>query len=190
MYLKERSAYLANSPWRILKLLLIDRWGWSTTSVHRLSVELPSLLFAIAALLTPLRQFGFLLKHWRKVPIGKDGESIPKLWYVLTAVSMSYLLIGSFWFQHWYVLWVLAPAALLPGREFTRHILPWLTFGALFSNVAMDFLLNTVMKTSPALAKYTLVVMMIWGPMLLATIVFALARRTKQMPSLDGELSY
>jgi hypothetical protein len=187
--LKERSAYLANSPWRILKHMLIDQWDWSTKRAHQLTIGLSSLLFVLGALLTPLRQFGFRPTYWSRASI-HDEEANSKLWHALSAISLLYLLVGSFWFQHWYVLWALAPAALLPGREFTRSILPWLTFGALFSNVAMDLLLNTVIQTSPAVVKYTLVVIMIWGPMLFATIVLALTRRTSKKTSLDKALSY
>ena len=43
------------------------------------------------------------------------------LWHALLVVSMLYLVVGSFWFQPWYVLWVIAPAALLPGSRFTRY---------------------------------------------------------------------
>jgi hypothetical protein len=65
-------------------------------------------------------------------------EAHLKLWRALTAISMWYLLVGSFWFQHWYVLWALASAALMPDSQFTCSLLPWLTFGALLSNVAND----------------------------------------------------
>jgi hypothetical protein len=187
--LQERSAFLANSSWRIFKYLLINQWEWSSSSAHRLTIGLSSILFAVTALLIPLRQFGFRLKGCPKAP-GENGEEVDsKLWHVLTAISMSYLMIGSFWFQHWYVLWTLAPAALLPGREFTRSILPWLSFGALFSNVAMDFLLNTVLKTSPTPVQYIFVVVMIWGPSLLATVVLALGKRTSKRDSLARGLS-
>jgi hypothetical protein len=90
---------------------------------------------------------------------------------------MLYLLVGSFWFQHWYILWVLAPAALLPDSRFTRLLLPWLAFGALSSNVGMDFLLNTVLKELRYIIKYILPVVMIWGPVLVAAILSTLIQR-------------
>jgi hypothetical protein len=188
--LQERSAFLANSPWRILKYLLINQQDWSTKSAHQLSVGLPSLLFVVSALMTPLQLFGFRLKHWSGPLAGDEGKIDSKLWRVLTAVSMSYLLVGSFWFQHWYILWALVPAALLPDHQFTRSVLPWLTFGALFSNVAMDFLLATVMNTSPTLVKSILAVAIIWGPMLLSAAVLALNKRTSKKDSLAQALSY
>lgn len=178
--LQERSEFLANSLWRILKTLLIDQWGWSTENAHQLSVNLPSLLFAMGALLIPLWIFNFRPKRWRSKPVA-PGEADPRLWRALVIVSVLYLLVGSFWFQHWYVLWALAPAALLPEGRFTYSILPWLVFGALSSNVAMDFLLATAMKTSPAIAKYILVVGIIWGPLLIAATVSPLIRLRKRI---------
>ena len=189
LMLKERSEFLANSLWRILKYLLINQMGWQTESAHQLSVGLPSLLFAVGALLIPLWVFNFRPKRWRSGPIALE-EADPKLWRALTAVSILYLLIGSFWFQHWYILWVLAPAVLLPGSLFTRPLLPWLALGALSSNVAMDFLLATVMKTSPPIAKYILVVVVIWGPVLIAASVLTLALRRGKKNSLAQALSY
>ena len=174
--LQERSAFLANSLWRILKYLLINLWGWQTESAHQLSVGMASWLFATGALLIPLWMFNFRPKRWRSVTIAPE-EADPKLWRALTAVSMLYLLVGAFWFQHWYVLWVLASAVLLPDSRFTLSLLPWLAFGALSSNVAMDFLLNTVTKTSPSLVNYILAVAIIWGPVLLAAGIFVLAQR-------------
>jgi hypothetical protein len=74
-------------------------------------------------------------------------------------------------------LWVLAPAALLPDSRLPRLLLPWLAFGALSSNVGMDFLLNTVLKESRYITKYILPVVMIWGPILVAAILSTLIQR-------------
>ena len=187
--LQERSEFLANSLWRILKYLLIKQWGWPTESAHHLSVGLASWLFVAGALLIPLWLFNFRPKRWRSASIAPE-EADSKLWRALTAVSMLYLLVGSFWFQHWYVLWVLAPAALLPNSRFTRFVLSWLAFGALSSNVAMDFFLNTTIKTSPAIVNYILVVVVIWVPVLLAASLLALARRRGKRNSPAQALSY
>ncbi|HEU0296231.1 MAG TPA: hypothetical protein VFR47_26075 [Anaerolineales bacterium] len=187
--LQERSAFLANSLWRIMKSLLIEQWDWRIASAHQLSVGLSSLLFAAGALLVPLWVFNFRPKRWRGTPIALEEMDL-KLWRTLTAISMLYLLVGSFWFQHWYVLWAIAPAALLPEGQFSRSILPWLSFGALSSNVAMDFLLNTVMKTSPPMLKYISVVVIIWGPLLLTVAVLAFAQRAGARKSIVRALSY
>jgi hypothetical protein len=170
--LHERSEFLANSLWRILKYLLIHQWGWHTESAHQLSVGLPSLLFAIGALLIPLWMFNVLSK--RRYSGFITLEEDPKLWQALIVTSMLSLLVGSFWFQHWYVLWIIAPAALLPDSRFTRSVLPWLAFGALSSNVAMDFLLTTATKTSSPILNSSLAVVIIWAPVTLAIAVLAL----------------
>ena len=170
--LQERSEFLSNSFWKVLNFLMLYFWKWPGAIAHRLSVDLPSWLFAIGALLVCLWSFNFLrLKRWRSAPIPSEGAE-QRLWRTLLVVSMLYLILGSFWFQHWYVLWVLAPAALLPGSRFTRWTLPWLAFGALSSNLAMDFLLNTLLKESRTITKYLLPVVMIWGPILITAIIF------------------
>jgi hypothetical protein len=178
--LQERSEFLANSPWRILKFLVINQGGWRTTSAHQLSVGLPSLLFAAGALLIPVRMFLLHSGRWSSALVSLRDAQL-RLWHALTAISMLYLLVGSFWFQHWYVLWALVPAAILPDSLFTRLILPWLTFGALCSNVAMDFLLAGVMKTSPPIVGYIFVVMIIWGPVLFAATALALIRKRERV---------
>jgi hypothetical protein len=54
-------------------------------------------------------------------------------------ITLVYLLIGSFWFQSWYVLWVLVLAALLPSSTWTQWLLPFYSLGALWSNLTTDF---------------------------------------------------
>ena len=87
---------------------------------------------------------------------------------------MFYLLVGSFWFQHWYVLWALAPAVLLPDSHLTRTTLPWLAFGALSSNVIMSFLLATLLKTEPRIFRYISEVTIVWGPVFIISAIFFL----------------
>ena len=133
-------------------------------------------MFAAGALLIPVWTFNFRPKRWRGDPI-LPADANQVLWHTLTAISMLYLLVGTFWFQHWYVLWVLAPAVLLPDRRFTRSMLPWLVFGALSSNVAMSFLQVTVLESAPPIVKYGSVVLIIWVPLLIAWITHMLAQR-------------
>jgi hypothetical protein len=171
--LQERSEFLANSPWQILKYLLTKVWGWPTVSAQRLTTGLPNWLFAAGALLIPLWMFNFRPKRWRSPQI-HPNDADQTLWRALAAVSMLYLLIGSFWFQHWYILWVLASAVLLPNSQLTRAVLPWLVFGALSSNVVMGFFLAA--KTAPLIRNYIFSVVIIWGPVLIATGIHTLAR--------------
>jgi len=174
--LQERSAFLANSPWRILKQLLIDLRGWSRIRAHQLSVGLANGLFIAGALLIPLWMFNFRPKRWRSAPISQQ-EINRTLWRAMATVSMLYLLVGSYWFQHWYVLWALAPAVLLPDSRLACVTLPWLAFGALSLNVLMDFLLATVLKTSPKVLGYLLSVAIIWGPVIIVICFDAIIRR-------------
>jgi len=55
---------------------------------------------------------------WRVTTLGAT-----LLFFIGAAVTLVYLLIGSFWFQHWYLLWVLAPAALLPANRWALTLL-------------------------------------------------------------------
>jgi hypothetical protein len=174
--LHERSEFFANSIWRVLNYLLDNRWSWSTEAAHRLSTSLPNWLFAAGSLIIPLWNFNFRPKRWRNISVAHAGTD-KIFWQTLATVSMSYLLVGTFWFQHWYVLWVLAPAVLLPDSRFTRRMLPWLVFGALSSNVTMSFLLATTLKGAPRLLNYITVVVTIWTPLLIALVIPLLARR-------------
>jgi hypothetical protein len=176
--LQERSQFLANSFWSVLKYWLTNFWDWPTGSALQLSTVLPSWLFAIGALLFTLWKFNFRPKRWHDASIASvEGSRV--LWHAMRDVSMLYLLVGSFWFQHWYFLWVLVPAVLLPDSRFSRWILPWLAFGALSSNVTMDFLLNSVLEGSQSIMKHILPVVMIWGPVTLAAIVFRLTQNKR-----------
>jgi hypothetical protein len=182
--LHERSAFLANSPWQIVESLLTRLQGWPSWNAHQLSTGLSNWLFGAGALLIPLWMFNFRPKRWRDTSIPpKDADQT--LWSALAAVSMLYLLVGSFWFQHWYILWALAPAVLLPDSQLTRSVLPWLTFGALSSNVSIDFLLATTLKTTPPIWIFILSVVIIWGPVCFTIGVRALARRWRKRHSLS-----
>jgi len=184
--LHERSLYLANSAWLVLNLLFGTQWGWSKEIVRRLTIDLPSYLFVFFAALISIRLLKFRPNRWLK-PLLVDGNADHLLWIPLLAVSLLYLLVGSFWFQPWYVLWVVAPAALLPGSPFTRSVLPWLSFGALSANLLADFLPAIAPGfLSPihlALTTYAL----IWLPGLIASLIcWAAARYSVRVPSRLG----
>jgi Glycosyltransferase family 87 len=107
------------------------------------------------------------------------------LWHGCIILTLLYLLIGSFWFQHWYLLWLLAPAALLPASRWTVTLLPAYCLGALWSNLTNSFLrylpahrlsatqvsaINVLAQVAPLLC--VLVVTRIWSdaPRLLAQL--------------------
>ena len=102
------------------------------------------------------------------------------LWRTAAAVSLLYLLVGSFWFQPWYVLWVLAPGALMPDSLLTRRLLPWLGFGALVANVIGGAAPALIPADWPKIGKYALIVASIWVPMLIAGVWF-LSRRGSEV---------
>jgi hypothetical protein len=161
--LQERSNFLANSPWQILNYLLTATWNWSSQNARRLTTLLPTFLFGVGALLLPAGYFYTLNRRRQRVELlPKEIDQI--LWRAMLAMSLLYILVGSFWLQHWYFLWVLAPAVLLPQSRLSRFMLPWLSFGALSSNVIMDFVTNISSINLAAPTKNILPVAIIWGP--------------------------
>jgi hypothetical protein len=147
--LQERARLLINSPADLVYRLLQERFGWSEPAAWRMTTQAATLAFvAIAA--------GILAWFWwydrpatmqgRRVP-GTSGELVDAapdalLWRGAIAMTLAYLLIGSFWFQHWYLLWVLAPAVLLPDSRWTLTLLPAYCLGALWSNLTNSFARN------------------------------------------------
>jgi len=173
----EGSLYLTNSVWRLFYNLFYNELHWPKELARRLTIDLPTGLFAAGALLIPAWMFNFRPARWRK-HVPASGEDERQLWVVLAAASLLYLAIGSYWFQHWYLLWVLAAAALIPDGRFTRSVLPWLSFGALSANVLVDFLLAILPVPLPAMRMDFLTVATIWGPGLVAALAAGLLART------------
>jgi hypothetical protein len=152
--LQERARLLINSPADLVYRLLQERLGWSESEAWRTTTQAATLaFFAIAA--------GILAWFWwadrrATMPVrlatGASPGEEPNtrtaaahdtlLWCGAIAVTLAYLLIGSFWFQHWYLLWVLAPAALLPDSRWTLTLLPAYCLGAFWSNLTNSFARN------------------------------------------------
>jgi hypothetical protein len=143
--LQERARLLANSPADLVYRLLQEHFGWSEPPAWRVTTQAATLaFFAVAA--------GILAWFWwadRRATNTSPAASIAGdalrepadalLWRGTIVVTVAYLLIGSFWFQHWYLLWVLAPAALLPTNRWTMTLLPAYCLGALWSNLTNSF---------------------------------------------------
>lgn len=165
--LAERAAFLANSPWRVLYNYLDLERGWSSEAARLLTVRLSTVLFAAGAVLASLWMLGFRPRRWQATPV-PDRCTDRQLWRTVAAVTLLYLLIGSFWFQHWYVVWVLAPAALLPDSLLARWLLPWLGFGALAANAVGAFVPALAAEPLSKTALAALVVAVIWTPALIA----------------------
>jgi hypothetical protein len=196
--LQERARLLINSPADLVYRMLQERFGWSEPLAWRATTQAATLaFFAIAAGI--LAWFWWADRHTathtrfvadrlpNEVSSGETAAQAPDalLWRGAMAVTLAYLLVGSFWFQHWYLLWVLAPAVLLPDSRWTHTLLPAYCLGALVSNLANSFArnqpgyllndtqvgaLNSLAQVAPLLC--VLLVMRIWqdAPRLLATI--------------------
>jgi hypothetical protein len=132
--LNERTLFVAASPANVVYRWLYDTQGWGAPDAREAVQQGATLFFAGVALV-------LLGLMWREL---RHTTEEAVLWRTSCTVTLAYLLIGSFWFQHWYVLWALAPAALLPGSMVLRLILPWYSFGALSANIAGNMLATLV----------------------------------------------
>jgi hypothetical protein len=154
--LQERARLLINSPADLVYRLLQERFGWSEPVAWRATTQTATLAFFVIAA-GILAWFWWadrqamtqrVLKAtgtWPGEALNADSASEPLdalLWRGAMAVTLAYLLVGSFWFQHWYLLWVLAPAVLLPTSRWTLSLLPAYCLGALWSNLTNSFMRN------------------------------------------------
>ena len=166
--LNERTLYYANSLWNIVHRLLNDQSGWPVWVAFLLNHHLPTWLSIAGAVYLPLRYFRLFFKQGMQ-RISGDGEH--RLWKTATAVSIFYLIVGAFWFQHWYLLWVLAPAVLMVNHSFTLEVNPWLGFGALTANFLGGFMLRAFSGSVQQNQVNLLIVIIIWAPGLVAYLV-------------------
>lgn len=127
--LAERVRLLANSLAYALYWVL-QRAGWSEVAAWQFTTRGATLLFALAAM--PL-----LWRFWR-APRAEPAAENTRLWQAADQLTLLYLVIGSFWFQHWYVVWALAPAALAPEQRLARVTLPLCSLLALWLHLAID----------------------------------------------------
>ncbi len=173
--LHERSLYLANSPWQIVYYSIFRKQGIPQTVATNLIVVLSTCLFIASMILLSFWMFNYGPKRWRQQGCLLESDD-HRLWQAVTAVSLLYLVFGAFWFQHWYLLWVLAPAALMPGSTFTRTFLPWLSFGALLANFGIGYLMKVLPRNSPRMQITILSLIIIWAPGLIALMSYLTQR--------------
>jgi hypothetical protein len=165
--LHERSVIVANSWWRLARYILISEWRWPVVAAERLTSLGPSLLYVAGAIVVSAWILGLLTRRQAmSTPSPHPGDDL--LWRAILVSSVLYLAVGSFWFQSWYVMWAVAPAALLPRGRFTRFVLPWLALGALGANAASDFLGKTILNGSPSVQAIVWPLVIIWAPALAA----------------------
>jgi hypothetical protein len=132
--LQERVRLIANSPAFVIYWVLQRYAGWSEVMAWQVTTQAATALFFVLA--------GVLLvRFWRAIGnTPKPDDAL--LWRSGIAVTMAFLLVGSFWFWHWYLLWVVVPAALLPTSRFTTIVLPICCLGAFWVALASDFLIR------------------------------------------------
>jgi hypothetical protein len=149
LMLQQRARLLINSPADLVYRLLQERYGWAEPAAWRITTQGATLLFFAGAAIVlawfwltdqRLRTKDQAAAHWSLVVRPSSWYDDALLWRGCVAITLAYLLIGSFWFQHWYLLWVLAPAALLPASRWTQALLPAYALGALWSNLTDSFL--------------------------------------------------
>jgi hypothetical protein len=182
--LKERVAFLSNSPWRVLYEFLLNKPGATEEAARRLSTRMATALFVAVALPALLWMLDFRPRRWKSMP-APDWSDDRLLWRAVAAVTLIYLLAGSFWFQHWYIAWALAPAALLPDSLLARQVLPWLGFGALSANVISAFGPAAAGMPLPQITLSALMVGVIWLPALIAAVWHLGWLRAQTQPRIE-----
>ncbi|NJM42493.1 MAG: hypothetical protein HC853_18025, partial [Anaerolineae bacterium] len=109
--------------------------------------------------------------------VAQKDASDAALWRAFTVMAALYFWVGSYWFQHWYALWLVALAALLPTTPWATRLLPAYVFGALFATHALDFLNNhkpaPLFAPLPASVIYVVVLLL---PLLAAGLAHHRAR--------------
>ena len=173
--LSERVLYVANSPSQFIdRLLPLLGYRFPKESVLFWIIRVPSYAFALLGVGIP----AWLL--WRKRLA--DWGVQPQLWALALVASLLYLTVGSFWFQHWYVVWAVVPAALLPWSRFTRWVLPFVCLGPFAANIVAGALSQLPVMILSVIGLTGLVVAVIWLPGLLAgSVVWWTGRKDNEM---------
>jgi hypothetical protein len=132
--LGERVRLIANSPAFVVYWALQWYSGWPEVAAWRRTTQAATALFFVLA-------GALLVRFWRTIEKTPEPDDT-LLWRACIAITMAFLLVGSFWFWHWYLLWVVVLAALLPDSRFTTTMLPISCLGALWLAIASDFLIR------------------------------------------------
>ena len=171
--LHERGLYLANSPAALAyRLLLEDRWPASLAV--QISTQTATWLFAGSAAICLLSQWRAMMRIRRMTH--SAGPLMPLALRTALAIVLAYLLVGSFWFQHWYLIWVLAAAALMPDAIFIRSVLPWLGFGAMAGNIVLDMASNLPGMSFSRVQTTTFALALTWLPPVAACLILWTSR--------------
>lgn len=164
--LEERQRYVALSFHHVLYRLLYDR-GVDSAFTRLITIDWPTLIYAIGSVVITGSMVG-----WQRADSTQPRTGDMRIfWQTALGVNLFYLLVGSFWFQPWYVLWALAPASLLPKSRLTRYVLPWLCAGALGSNVVADYLPQLPAPPLQRTGRVIATVLTTWLPALAAALL-------------------
>jgi len=98
--IRRQSGYNTSSPSALLDMLLIDRWGFNSLESSRLMKQI----------VVPLFLAVYLWQVWRV------RGTVAGLVERSVAVLFLLMLIATWWFWPWYVIWIVPMAALLPQR--------------------------------------------------------------------------
>jgi Gpi18-like mannosyltransferase len=160
--LHERHILTYNSLANVAFGFLHVHQKWEVTAARQAVIRGATLLFLIIAA-------ALLLWIWRSMKRCDADDAT--LWSGGIVITMTYLLIGAFWFQSWYVLWVLVLAALLPDSKFTRVLLPLFSLGGLWSNISTDFLNQDRAHRFSGFQVETIMVVVLWTPLLCGLVI-------------------
>ena len=172
--LRERAILTYNSPANIVFDVLYRVRHWPVTPARQAAIRGSTLLFLLVAA-------ALMLSFWWQTRTRPADDAT--LWRVGIAITMAYLLVGCFWFQEWYVMWVLVLAALLPGSTFTLRGLPLFSLGALLSNISTEFLNQDPLRRFTPLEVDAIMVTVLWAPLLGALILPILWRIVQGRPT-------
>jgi hypothetical protein len=156
----ERSIFSSNSIANIAYWLLRQVGGWERFVAQGTVARIAPLAFALLA--------GVWLWRWWRTKQTNDAE----LWRACAVIATLYFIVGSYWFQHWYVLWLVALVAVLPQTRWAGRWLPLYVLGAMLAAHTLDFL-NSY-RPGPLLAPLpasVLYVVILFAPLVLARLL-------------------
>ena len=146
----ERSQLSTNSLGELVFLFLRDGLGWVKADAQAPVARFFPLAFVVVA-------GAYLLRWLWRTGRGEAFENAtdqmrrrsrmlsPYDYYdyeLSVIIVMLYLLIGSYWFQPWYLAWPIALAWLRPESRIANRVLPIFATGTLIATVLSDYLRN------------------------------------------------
>ncbi len=131
--LYERTLLSTNSLGELVVLFLRNGLGWGKLESQQPVARIFPLAFVIVA--------GIVLVHWllQQYRHKKVAET-SQLYSLSLLTTLLFLLIGSYWFQAWYLAWPMALAWLRPESRLATRTLPIFATGAMIASILSDYL--------------------------------------------------